>query len=119
MARETVLIVDDHEEFRSTARRLLESEGYRVVGEAGDGAGGLAAARTLRPDVVLMDVMLPDINGFEVAEEVAGLASKTTVVMISSRDASTYRGRLARSSARGFIFKAELTGQALRAVVGR
>jgi len=117
MAARSVLIVDDHVEFRSTAKRLLESEGYRVVGEAADGTTGLAAALDLRPDVVLLDVMLPDVNGFEIAEELALRAAKSLVVMISSRDASTYRTKLANSRAQGFIFKGDLTGEALRAVV--
>jgi CheY-like chemotaxis protein len=65
---ETVLIVDDHAAFRSFARALLEAEGFDVVAEADDGASGLAAFAELRPAVVVLDVQLPDIDGFQVAE---------------------------------------------------
>ena len=68
----SVLIVDDHPSFRATARLLLESEGFEVVGEAADGAAGLRDARALEPDLVLLDVQLPDIDGFEVAAQLTG-----------------------------------------------
>ena len=68
----SVLIVDDHPGFRASARMLLEAEGYDVVGEAGDGQAGLEAAAELHPDVVLLDIQLPDMDGFEVA---AGLTA--------------------------------------------
>jgi len=108
-----VLIVDDHADFRALARTLLEAGGLEVVGEAHDGASALEAARRLKPGVILIDVGLPDLDGFELCERLAGDAA---VVMTSSRGASTYRGRLAASSARGFIAKAELTGHALAAL---
>jgi DNA-binding NarL/FixJ family response regulator len=117
-AMPSVLIVDDHLGFRTAARRMLESEGFAVVGEAADGAGGISAARELRPDLVLLDVVLPDGNGFDVAEVLSAEAANTTVVMISSRPASAYRSRLASTSARGFIFKADLSGERLRSLAG-
>ena len=67
----TILIVDDNAGFRVQARALLEADGFDVVGEAADGISGLAAARTLRPDLVLLDIGLPDVEGFEVARELA------------------------------------------------
>ncbi len=67
----SVLIVDDHPSFRLSARRMLEAYGYTVVGEAEDGERALAAAEELKPDLVLLDVQLPDIDGFEVAERLA------------------------------------------------
>jgi DNA-binding NarL/FixJ family response regulator len=113
----SVLIVDDHPAFRSFARTLLGAEGFVVVGEAGDGAEALAAARRLRPDVVLLDVQLPDTDGFEVAEQIARTPGAPQVVLISTRAASTYRRRLEATPARGFIAKDELSGQALAALV--
>jgi len=106
----SVLVVDDHPAFRASARRLLESEGYRVVGEAGDGAGALAAVIELSPDLVLLDVQLPDIDGFEVAERLNGSAD---VVLVSSRDRSDFGPLLDHARIRGFISKGELTGEAL------
>jgi len=113
----TVVIVDDHAGFRSSARALLEAEGFDVVGEAGDGASGLAAVGLLRPRVVLLDIQLPDIDGFEIAERLAGAGDPPAVVLVSTRGISAYRRRLARSPARGFISKSELSGSALSALV--
>ena len=108
-----VLIVDDHPSFRASARVLLESEGYEVVGEAADGAEALAAAKELKPDLVLLDVCLPDLDGFEVAEELAGLPGAPKVILTSSRDGTDYGRCVAASSARGFVPKGELSGAAL------
>jgi len=118
MAQPRVLIVDDHAGFRSAARRMLESEGFAVIGEAADAAAAISAARTLNPDVVLLDVVLPDGNGFDVAEVLSADRANRAVVMISSRPASTYRARLARTAANGFVFKADLSGQSIRDVTG-
>jgi DNA-binding NarL/FixJ family response regulator len=113
----TVLIVDDHEEFRRMARALLEADGLRVVGEAADGASGIAEAVRLRPGIVLLDVQLPDIDGFEVAARLAANADPPAVVLTSSRARSAYRRRLAGTPALAFIPKHELSGQALAALV--
>jgi DNA-binding NarL/FixJ family response regulator len=113
----TVLIVDDHPSFRASARRMLEAGGYNVVGEAEDGASALAATRELRPEVVLLDVQLPDANGFDLAEEITQGNGSPMVVMTSSRDAEDYADLLVRSAARGFVPKSELTGPALAALL--
>jgi DNA-binding NarL/FixJ family response regulator len=113
----SVLIVDDHAGFRSVARALLESNGFRVVGEAWDGASALEAAERLQPDVVLLDVQLPDSDGFTVAEALAHDPHRPQVVLISSRAASSYRRRLTATQARGFIAKHELTGERLAALL--
>jgi DNA-binding NarL/FixJ family response regulator len=112
----TVLIVDDHAEFRAFARTLLEAEGFEVVGEAPDGASALAAASALRPEVVLLDVQLPDVDGFAVCEQLAASDDAPAVVLTSTRTASSYRRRLGDTSARGFIAKAELSGAGLSAL---
>src|SRR5215208_2903784 len=91
----TVLIVDDHAAFRRSARRLLEAEGFQVVGEAADGTDALAKARELRPELVLLDVLLPDVDGFAVAELLAQELYRPVVVLTSSREASDYVRRLA------------------------
>jgi len=114
----TVLIVDDHATFRSFARALLQAEGYNVVGEAGDGATALREFQRLQPDVVLLDIQLPDMDGFEVTRRLAASGNGAAIVLISSRDASDYRRRLAGSTARGFIAKSALSGATLGAILG-
>jgi DNA-binding NarL/FixJ family response regulator len=115
----SVLIVDDHAGFRSWARVLLEMQGYRVVGDVEDGASAVAAVRSLRPDVVLLDVRLPDIDGFEVIRQLAREGIEACVVLVSSRDARDFGDALERSGARGFVAKAELSAAALDAVLAR
>lgn len=105
------LIVDDHPSFRAAARLLLESAGFLVVGEAGDGATAVSEARRLTPDAVLLDVNLPDTDGFAVAAE---LASGPVIVLTSSRDAREFGPLIDRSGARGFVAKADLSGALLR-----
>jgi CheY-like chemotaxis protein len=117
---QTVLIVDDHADFRTFARAVLEADGFHVVGEAADGASALAAAGALKPAVVLLDVQLPDIDGFAVCERLTREADGgPAVVLTSSRDASSLRRRLDGSSARGFIAKGELSGAGLAELAGR
>ncbi len=115
----TVLIVDDHAGFRGFARRLLEAGGFTVVGEAGDGASALAAVEALRPELVLLDVVLPDTDGFAVAEQLAENGDGPVVVLTSSREAADFGGRLERSPARGFIHKDDLSGCGARRACGR
>jgi DNA-binding NarL/FixJ family response regulator len=113
----TVLVVDDHPSFRRFARRLLEAAGFSVVDEAEDGASALAAARALRPDVVLLDVLLPDTNGIELAELLASEPPAPLVVLTSSRSAVDLEPSLGRSSARGFIAKRDLTAASFAQLV--
>jgi DNA-binding NarL/FixJ family response regulator len=113
----TILIVDDHPSFRGMARALLESEGFDVVGEAEDGASAIEAAKRLHPDVVLLDVQLPDIDGFEVASRLTENGSSPAIVMTSSRDACDFGSLVERSGARGFIAKAELSAAMLSALL--
>ncbi len=111
------MIVDDHDGFRRDARLLLEASGFDVVGEASDGESAVAAAQSLRPLLVLLDLQLPDIDGFEVAARIAEAVDPPIVVLTSSRSASSYRRRLAKTTARGFVPKSELSGEALTALL--
>jgi DNA-binding NarL/FixJ family response regulator len=113
----SVLIVDDHEDFRVSARALLELHGFDVVGDAEDGESGLDAVERLQPDVVLLDVQLPGIDGFEVAQRLAEGEQAPRVVLISSRRRSAYEARLPGAPVAGFLGKDELTGAALAALV--
>ena len=110
MAR-SILIVDDFATFRASARGLLEAEGFDVVGEAENGVNAIRQARELKPEVVLLDVHLPDFDGFEVAERLHELDDPPIVILTSSRD--DYRSLVASSSARAFLRKDELSGAAL------
>ena len=113
----SVLIVDDHPSFRGTARALLEEEGFNVVGEAEDGTGAIRAANELQPDVVLLDVQLPDFDGFQVAAQLTRKGSGPKVVLTSSRDFADFGKLVADSGAIGFVPKAELSGAALAALL--
>ena len=104
--RKTVLIVDDHDGFRDSARALLESEGFEVVGTCADGASALAAVERLRPEVVLLDVQLPDLDGFAVAERLATVTHPPSVVLVSSREA-TPTGRASRQRPRAAFSRRE------------
>ena len=111
--RPTVLIVDDHDGFRSFARTMLEAEGFEVIGDAGDGESGIEAVERLLPAVVVLDIQLPGIDGFDVAERLAELDEPPAVILVSTRDAASLRRRLATTPARGFIRKDELSGPAV------
>jgi DNA-binding NarL/FixJ family response regulator len=113
----TVLIVDDHPSFRTSARRVLEDAGYQVIGEAQDGRSALAAARDLRPTVILLDVQLPDLDGFEVALRLTSGDDPPVVVLTSSRDGNEFGGMVVASGARGFLPKDEVSGPAIAALL--
>jgi DNA-binding NarL/FixJ family response regulator len=113
-----VLIVDDHDVFSESASALLEAEGFAVVGGAADASAAFAAVERLRPEVVLLDIQLPDLDGFTVAERLAAAPDPPRVVLISSREAAAYGPRLQAAPARGFLAKRELSGAALAALVG-
>ena len=113
----TVLIVDDHPTFRKFARRLLEQAGFSVVGEASDAAGAIASTRELRPSAVLLDVLLPDLSGLEVAAQLAKEEVPPTVILTSSRSEQDLGVRLREVPARGFIPKASLTAASFAELV--
>ena len=113
------MIIDDDPRFRAQARDLLGADGFVVVGAAADGASGVETARSLQPDVVLLDIGLPDLEGFEVARSLAGLTPPPAVVLTSSRDARAYGRRLADGPSVGFIPKEQISGAALSDLLDR
>jgi DNA-binding NarL/FixJ family response regulator len=113
----TVLIVDDHPSFRASARRMLEAHGYDVVGEAADASSAIDAVGELRPDVVLLDIRLPDADGFQVAERLAANGVATAIVLTSSRDRSDFDNEIVASPAHGFIPKSELSAEAITSLI--
>jgi DNA-binding NarL/FixJ family response regulator len=114
----SLLIVDDHPDFRRAARELLTSDAFEVVGEAADAAEAVALATRLEPSLVLLDVRLPDRDGFSVAESLAGMAVPPAVVLTSSHDVTMFRDRLAGAPVRGFVAKADLSVDTLADLVG-
>jgi DNA-binding NarL/FixJ family response regulator len=113
----TILIVDDHPSFLAAARLLLEAEGFAVVGVAADGASAVAETLRLAPDVVLLDVGLPDLNGFEVAARLRDAGAASAIVFTSTRDRSDFGRAITESGARGFVAKGELSGTAVEALI--
>jgi DNA-binding NarL/FixJ family response regulator len=113
----TVVLVDDHEGYRRLATRLLTAWGYAVVGEAADGPGAVDAVRTLRPDLVLLDVQLPGFDGFTAAGLIREDDAGVGIVLISGRDRADYGDRVVRAQADGYVAKEELSPQSLAAVL--
>jgi DNA-binding NarL/FixJ family response regulator len=118
MSGPTVLVVDDHPSFRALARAFLVEEGFEIVGEAPDGLGAVRLAALLQPKVVLLDVQLPDMDGFEVARIIRATGLPTRVVLVSTREARDYGPRIPESGAAGFLTKSRLSGDTLRAILG-
>jgi DNA-binding NarL/FixJ family response regulator len=115
----TAVVVDDSAGFRAAARSLLDDAGFTVLGEAADGASALALVRAVAPQVVLLDVQLPDVSGIEVARQLQEDPDPPAVILVSSRDAGDYGPGLTRSGAEGFISKAELSVHAVHALLDR
>ena len=114
----TALVVDDPPSFRASARAVLEAAGFEVLGEAESGADALTAITRLDPDLVLLDVQLPDMTGFDVCAALEdGAGPPCDVILVSSRDAADYGDAVAESCARGFIAKADLSGETIEALL--
>jgi DNA-binding NarL/FixJ family response regulator len=116
MAR-TVLVIDDHAGFRAIARTILEEAGYVVVAEAADGESGVAAAVRTTPDIAIVDVQLPDMDGFEVTRHLLEGGAGPAIVLVSTRDRSDFGSLVESSGANGFVPKAEISAESLAAVV--
>jgi DNA-binding NarL/FixJ family response regulator len=117
LVAQTILIIDHHPSFRRIARLVLEAEGFVVVGDATSGEAGVVETIRLNPDVVLLDIGLPDIDGFEVAARLRTAGVGSEIIFTSSRDASDFGPSVGEFGARGFIPKAELSGETVRALV--
>jgi DNA-binding NarL/FixJ family response regulator len=113
----TALIVDDHPSFRASARAVLEAEGFDVVGELSEGGSVVETVIELDPDVVLLDIQLPDMSGFDVCAALARNGRSGKVILVSSRDASDYGDLVEISCACGFVPKGELSGEAIAALL--
>jgi two-component system response regulator EvgA len=113
----TLLVIDDHAAFRALAREVLDGEVFHVVGEASSAAEGLLLAQELQPDVVIMDVGLPDGSGFDLTGRLVRTLPSPAVVLVSSRDWGHLSRRVRSSGARGFLPKEELTPAAVEALL--
>lgn len=114
---DSVLIVDDNGSFRALARVLLEAGGFRVVGEADSIAAALASAEAARPDVVLLDIGLPDRDGVSACADVQAVFPAAAIVFCSVRGLDQYGDAVARSPAVGFLTKSQLSAEALARIV--
>jgi DNA-binding NarL/FixJ family response regulator len=112
-----VFVVDDDAGYRVCVRRLLELEGFTVVGEAADGSSALGRVRDLQPAIALIDIHLPDIDGVELATRLTALPNAPLVVLMSSYDSSDVQPYIARSGAKGFVPKDELSREAIEGLL--
>lgn len=110
------VVVDDHQAIRSTARRLLQAAGHPVLGDAANGADGIAMVLDLDPDVVLLDVVLPDMTGVEVARRLREAKARAAIILISSHELEDLGDPVAESGAHAFISKSDLTVEAVEAL---
>jgi DNA-binding NarL/FixJ family response regulator len=114
----TLVLVDDHAGFRQAVREMLTAAGWQVLGEASTGGAAPEMVMRLSPDLVLVDVMLPDTDGFAVAEDLAAADCRSAVVLISGHDRSDFEGRVRAAPVRGFLAKEMISGQALAQLLG-
>ncbi len=112
-----VVIVDDDQRFRALARRMLVADGVVVVGEAENGADALAGMAAWQPDVVLLDLGLPDLDGVDVARRLGAEPDAPAIVLISTRDLE-YGVQAATGVAADYLPKDELSLAAILALVG-
>lgn len=115
--KRSIAIIDDNSGFRASARRVLEDQGYVVAAEAADGSSGVDAVKSSEVEIAIVDIQLPDFDGFEVARRICAGESPPAVVLVSSRDRADFGSLVDRSPARGFIAKSDLSGASLQAVV--
>ncbi len=108
-----MLVVDDHAGFREMARALAVSGGLEVVAEAADGATALTLCQQHHPDLVLLDIGLPDLDGFDVRRRILEGVDPPVVLLTSSRDAAAYGARLVGPEPIAFVPKDELSVAAL------
>ncbi|MEE9473775.1 MAG: response regulator transcription factor [Acidimicrobiia bacterium] len=114
MADVRVLIVDDQLPFREAARMVVEmTDGFEVAGEAGDGEEGVEMTRALKPDLVLMDVQMPGIDGLEATRRIRELNDPPEVMVMSTHESGDYRETALDAGAYAFIPKSEFSMDAL------
>ncbi len=113
----TVLIVDDHAAYRSALRATLEHDGFEVIGESPDGERALVDVALAGPDIVLLDIQLPGIDGFEVADRLCGRPDRPIVILISSRRSVEFSDLLVARPWLRFLAKDQLSGEAVRELV--
>ncbi len=112
-----ILVADDHTMFRQGLRLLLERAGHEVAGEAADGHEARKLARALNPDIAILDLSMPLLNGIDVARELRSLAPEIKSIMLTMYPDSAYVLRALKVGAKGFVLKSQATEDLLRAIV--
>jgi DNA-binding NarL/FixJ family response regulator len=112
-----ILVVDDHEIVRSGLRTILEAEpGWKVCGEAGDGRQAVSMATSLKPDVIVMDISMPELNGFESARQILRKPPHTEVVILTVHDSETVAREALAAGVRGYVLKSDAQRDLVAAV---
>jgi len=113
----TILLADDHETVRHGLKLLIDAqEDMTVVGEAGDGAAAVALAEAWHPDVVVLDLSMPQVNGLEGARLMKERVPSTSIVALTRHDDEAYVAELFRAGALGYVLKQSASSELLRAV---
>ena len=107
MSRPRLLLADDHAAMREHVARVV-TDGYEVVGVAADGAEAVASYETLRPDIVVLDVEMPGVNGLDAARRIIGIDPEACIIMLSVHEDPEYVDAAMAAGARAYVFKPRL-----------
>ena len=111
-----ILLVDDHVLVRQGLKSLLEREGFQVVGEASDGQEGLRLAESTKPDIVVMDISMPTINGLSAAREIQQKFPKTKTILLTQHDEKQYVTEAMEAGVKGYVLKNQAGSDLLQAL---
>ena len=111
-----VLLADDHALIRQGLKALLESQGFQVVGEASDGQATLRSAEMTHPDVAILDISMPVLNGMDAARELKKSSPKTKIILLTQHDEDQYVTEALRAGAKGYVLKSQAAEDLVQAI---